>query len=501
MDSLRDIILEENAFIWNDFPGHKGRPGQRGGSLPKGSSAAGKKPSDKEASDYVNFITEKAGIEADYTKEDLKKLDKDLLKKLSEENLPNLSTKELYKVRERRKAMYATKEEFWLANQWLNSCVGSGGDALKKAEEIGFNPKKEIQLSKQLMGEDKILGFRNQEGKFDKDLMTTSRWSDIPGTYAKGKDTTLQTTISKENLLVHPKVLYSPEAESASSIVYSNEREYILDNTKTSFKERAAFNTYTAILDSLLSTWNSYPNHPGRPGQRGGSLPRGAVAGSTRALSDEEIISKAYYTEGDPNNDGWRAFAYRVAEAQGWTGKPKTVSDEEFSKLDKDKYEVFYRGIRDGDSISAKEAHKEFTDGKYYVSGNLYDAIGKGYYMTDSHDYAKSYAEQDKLFGTKGIVETLALPKDAKILDLRTVEGLQKASQYYDEVNKINAKIHEKYQLGAFEIADRNTKYPYTITVFEYIAAKGYVGTRNDSEVCLFNRSLAVVKKNVETTD
>ena len=47
MDSLRDITLEENAFIWdNDFKGHRGRPGQRGGSLPRGASADSK-PSHK----------------------------------------------------------------------------------------------------------------------------------------------------------------------------------------------------------------------------------------------------------------------------------------------------------------------------------------------------------------------------------------------------------------------------------------------------------------------
>lgn len=38
---LRDIILEENMFIWNDFPGHKGRKGiGRGGSLPRGGSGS-----------------------------------------------------------------------------------------------------------------------------------------------------------------------------------------------------------------------------------------------------------------------------------------------------------------------------------------------------------------------------------------------------------------------------------------------------------------------------
>lgn len=45
MDFLKDITLEENMFIWgetNSFPGHRGRPGQRGGSLPKGASADSK---------------------------------------------------------------------------------------------------------------------------------------------------------------------------------------------------------------------------------------------------------------------------------------------------------------------------------------------------------------------------------------------------------------------------------------------------------------------------
>lgn len=39
METMKDIVLAENEFIWNDFPGHKGRKGiGRGGSLPRGGS-------------------------------------------------------------------------------------------------------------------------------------------------------------------------------------------------------------------------------------------------------------------------------------------------------------------------------------------------------------------------------------------------------------------------------------------------------------------------------
>lgn len=254
---------------------------------------------------------------------------------------------------------------------------------------------------------------------------------------------------------------------------------------------------YNGKLNNLFELWNSYPGHPGRPGFRGGSLPRGA--GSAHIMSESEIIDKAWRTDKDASSDpGFRKFALSVAEAQGFTGKPQKMSNDDFQKIDDEKYEIFHRGIRDTEEMSADQIHKEFMDGEYYVSGNLYDTIGKGIYMTDDYDYAKSYADQNKLLGVKGVVESIAIPRSAKVLDLRTSEGLTEASKAFDEVNKLNTKISDKYKTDLFTPSDENTKRAYTLTVWDYLETKGYDGIRNDAELCLFNRAIAVVNEQVE---
>lgn len=398
MNYLRDITLEENMFIWgetNSFPGHRGRPGQRGGSLPKGSSADSKP-----------------------------------------------SRKRIYRSPDSPKYFENTfnSTSLTLARQNHGTQVVSQlRQAIRKGEEI-----------------DAIVCVNLPDGK---------------KTVIDGHHRLC--AFMEENKV--PMALNFMDKQAAWDYIH----------------------TYTNSLNRLLEFWNSYPGHPGRPGQRGGSLPRGA--GSAHVMSEKEIISKAWRTSKDSETDpGYRKFALEVAAAQGFTGTPQKMSNDDFQKIDEEKYEILHRGIRDTEEMSAEKIHKEFMDGEYYVSGNLYDTIGKGIYMTDDYDYAKSYADQNKLQGTKGIVESIAIPRNAKVLDLRTSEGLAEASKAFDEVNKLNTKISDEYKTDLFAPSDSNTKQPYTLTVWEYLETKGYDGIRNDAEFCLFNRTIAIVNEQVE---
>lgn len=84
------------------------------------------------------------------------------------------------------------------------------------------------------MGYNKILVFRQQDGKFRKNDPDniTSRWSDIPNTNDGSGDNYYSAEANKDNIFIHPLVLYSAAPDDNATKSYSGEREYILENSK-----------------------------------------------------------------------------------------------------------------------------------------------------------------------------------------------------------------------------------------------------------------------------
>ena len=196
---------------------HGGRPGQVGGSS---SNREGSKSS----------ILKKGGIEGGYLPDTLDEFDDDQLSKLAKNPIADLSEKRLKEVEDMRRKMYDSKEEFDLANQWLGSIVGNGADIMQKAKLLNFDPSKEIELSRRIIGDKEVTLFRNQEGEFDKENYNESRWGDIPHSHSSsGNDYTIKG--NKNNILIHPEVLYSAD-KGIVDPYYRQEREYVIDNKK-----------------------------------------------------------------------------------------------------------------------------------------------------------------------------------------------------------------------------------------------------------------------------
>ena len=170
-------------------------------------------------------VKKKAGVDGGYLEEAIDSLDEEQLKSLVKEPLADLSQERLEEIHGVRRNMYSSEKDFALANQWLRSVIGSGGNISEKARDIGFDPQKEIELSKKML-KGGITLYRNQPVPFDKQGYGQSRWVDIPGAYSnQGKR--FRTVITKENLLVHPEVLYSADLGEKH---YRQEREYVLKN-------------------------------------------------------------------------------------------------------------------------------------------------------------------------------------------------------------------------------------------------------------------------------
>jgi hypothetical protein len=220
-EGIANIKKQKNAIVMNGGEGsgnfgHGGRPGQVGGSSSTGGSGS------------KSSIIEKGGIEKGYLEASLDKFSEEELSKLAKNPIANLSEKRLKEVASMRKKMYGTRDEFDRANQWLLSIVGNGADIMQKAKDLDFDPSKEIELSRKIIGDKEVSLFRNQEGEFDKENYRESRWGDIPHSHASsGNDYTIKG--NKNNILIHPEVLYSADI---SDSYYRQEREYVVDNSK-----------------------------------------------------------------------------------------------------------------------------------------------------------------------------------------------------------------------------------------------------------------------------
>lgn len=208
----------------NEVTGKRGNPYHdekgRFTSGPSSSSGGGNKSS----------ILKKGGIEDGYLIDTLDEFDDDQLSKLAKNPIADLSEKRLKEVEDMRRKMYGSKEEFDLANQWLGSIVGNGADIMGKAKLLNFDPSKEIELSRRIIGDKEVTLFRNQEGDFDKKKYKESRWGDIPHSHSSsGNDYTIKG--NKNNILIHPEVLYSADKNNVDPF-YRQEREYVIDNSK-----------------------------------------------------------------------------------------------------------------------------------------------------------------------------------------------------------------------------------------------------------------------------
>lgn len=182
----------------------------------------------------IDEISRKAGT--DYASE-LEKVPDDVVKHIANEKLPRITVAELSNVRRKRRAAYLdagkTDEDFERSNQALLDARGSGGEFYRKAEIEGADLSIEKKLSQELMGDNKILVFRQQYGKFQKTGHNeTSRWTDIPYAGNGSGDDYYSTIVTKDNIVIHPLVLYSADKSDSVNIVAGREREYILENSK-----------------------------------------------------------------------------------------------------------------------------------------------------------------------------------------------------------------------------------------------------------------------------
>lgn len=216
-DRLNNLIYKMNEVTGKGYNPYRDEKG-RFASGPSSSSEGGSKSS----------ILEKGGIGEGYLGDSLDELDDDQLSKLAKSPIADLSDKRIREVASMRQKMYDTREEFDLANQWLMSIVGNGADIMEKAKTLNFNPSKEIELSRRIIGDKEVTLFRNQEGEFDKKKYKESRWGDIPHSHSSsGNDYTIKG--NKNNILIHPEVLYSADI---GDTFYRQEREYVVDNSK-----------------------------------------------------------------------------------------------------------------------------------------------------------------------------------------------------------------------------------------------------------------------------
>ena len=183
----------------------------------------------------IDKISRKAGT-SDYASE-LEEVPDDVIKHIANENIPRITVAELNNIRRKRRAAYLdagkTDEDFERSNQALLDARGSGGEFYRKAEIEGADLSIERKLSQELMGDNEILVFRQQNGKFQKTGHNeTSRWSDIPYAGNGSGDDYYSAIVTKDNIVIHPLVLYSADRNDSVNIVAGREREYILENSK-----------------------------------------------------------------------------------------------------------------------------------------------------------------------------------------------------------------------------------------------------------------------------
>ena len=249
-----DFAKYLNGGKGSGYHNHPGRKGKVGGSAPRSASQPvyddytemkvkyyDRRPdttirSSKKREADIRRIKSMAD-NYDYERE-LSQAPDEVIRHMADEELPRITHTKLLEVQFNRMLAYRsagrTKEDFDLATEVLKDAIGSGGDLLYKAKQRGVDLSIEREMSKRLMGDNKILVFRQQDGKFRKNDPDniTSRWSDIPNTNDGSGDNYYSAEANKDNIFIHPLVLYSAAPDDNATKSYSGEREYILENSK-----------------------------------------------------------------------------------------------------------------------------------------------------------------------------------------------------------------------------------------------------------------------------
>lgn len=202
------------------------------------------------------------------------------------------------------------------------------------------------------------------------------------------------------------------------------------------------------------------------------------------------------------NADDYRSAVEQVAEAQGYKGKPRVVSQAEFDAAVKETGSIGYRTITPGkDVVTGKDqTSKQFADTLMYgdeksfsLNGSGGQVYGGGLYVamnrnpvsgiTPSGRDAHSAESDSKMYGWSG-------HKNATV------------SITYDPSSKIgdfNAVS------DAFDGLSRSEKARFNYDVGAYAAAKGYDGLRSKDAgwgcdyVIMYNRTKLIMLDNVDS--
>lgn len=159
------------------------------------------------------------------------------------------------------------------------------------------------------------------------------------------------------------------------------------------------------------------------------------------ALSDDELYDAVKHIkvgEYDWRNKIGSAAVEAIAKKRKFNRKPKVLEDADYEKLTSDTHFKQYRGVREDENASK---HREaLIRGEYHAGDGDY---GSGIYTSSDKFYAHGFTYSH---GNSGPIQKIALPKDAKIIDIHSswdgkpgasdlaFEELRK-SKYYEPSN------------------------------------------------------------------
>jgi hypothetical protein len=148
-------------------------------------------------------------------------------------------------------------------------------------------------------------------------------------------------------------------------------------------------------------------------------------------FSNKDIIND--YSKDDIVDDG--KILDDIIKKQGFDGKPKVVSPEEFDKIDST---VIYRGI---DTDSPKKIMDEFVNGEFRISGTNNARFGRGIYTSTDKDTAEDYS------GDFGVIQRMKIASDAKI----ATHSLSKLREQGYDYSDFDKTINNYYAAKGFD--------------------------------------------------
>ena len=163
-------------------------------------------------------------------------------------------------------------------------------------------------------------------------------------------------------------------------------------------------------------------------------------------------------------------------EKQGFSGTPTVMNSQDFERYVKDGGIELSRGISAPDKETADWYVNELKNGEFYVAGGeAYFGGGMYAFGGDSLSNAQTYARG------KGTVISMALPKDAKVLEVKGENGLRNPEvikTFYKEIDSFNygkpvktLQHNKEHRLIEFErlITDLHSK-----DTVNFLKSKGY---------------------------